>query len=73
MKTVAFDISKNTTLLTYSKDDYDRSQIDSVLYLKCYNRISINEWKKIKQDLFNFKTQEMVVHKDSAINFSSRF
>lgn len=73
MKKVVFNTSNNVTNFTYSKQEYDRNQIDSVLYRKCYNRISINDWKRIKQELFNYKTQEMVVHKDSATNLSNRF
>lgn len=73
MKKVCFNTSKNVTNLTFSKEEYDRSQIDSVLYLKCYNKISINDWRRIKQNLFHYKTKEMVVHKDSATNLSNHF
>ncbi len=68
-----FDTTKNVTNLTYSKQEYDRYQIDSILYRKCHNKISVIDWKRIKRELFNFKTQEMVVHKDSATNLSNRF
>jgi hypothetical protein len=60
-KSVQFN--DNTKIfITYSSDEYDRSQIDSCLYQKSYNRISQIEWKNIVTELHNFKKLEMIVH-----------
>ena len=67
-KTVKFDDSKNTYFTTYSSDDYDRYQIDSVLYRKAHNKISVNEWLNILLELNEYKCSEMIVHKLSIKN-----
>lgn len=65
MKRVNFNIGKVYIKETYGPDDYDRSPIDSILYLKCYNRISHSEWIKELENLNIYKYAEMIVHKDS--------
>lgn len=46
---------------TYSKKEYDRSQIDSTIYKKCYQRISEEKWKEILFKLQMYKN-EMILH-----------
>lgn len=53
---------------TYSRDEYDRSPIDSVIYLKTLQRINVDEWKDVFTELNQYKLQEMPVHKDSIQN-----
>lgn len=53
---------------TYSKNEYDRSPIDSIIYLRTLQRINIKEWKIIFSELNKYKLQEMPVHKDSIQN-----
>lgn len=65
LKQVKFNLNKNETYLTYSYKEYDRYPIDSILFRKCYNRISHEEWMKEQQDLLKYKLTEMIVHKDS--------
>lgn len=65
MKRVQFNIDNISIIETYSPDEYDRSQIDSILYLKCYNRISHIEWQREIEQLYEYKTKEMIVHKQS--------
>lgn len=67
MKRVHFNIDISI-IETYSSEEYDRSQIDSILYLKCYNRISHIEWQKELEELYNYKSKEMIVHKKSIQN-----
>ncbi len=67
-KRVQFDSSKNTVHETYSSHEYDRHQIDSVLYQKCYNMISPSEWCEIISELNKYKLVEMLVHKRSTSN-----
>lgn len=67
-KIVKFDLNKNTIHYTYSKNEYDRYQIDSSLYLYSYNRISPIEWIKLKMELYFYKKNEMRVHIDSIHN-----
>ena len=66
MKRVTFNLDDNKTYYAYS--NYDRSQIDSILYRKCYNRVSNEEWKNMCTELYLFKLHEMIVHKDSIKN-----
>ena len=68
MKRVQFNIGNIFIIETYGPDEYDRSQIDSILYLKCYNRISHIEWQKEIEQLYSYKTKEMIVHKQSIKN-----
>lgn len=64
-KKVQFNLNLNKTHETYSKEDYDRFPIDSILYLKCYNRVSNKEWTSILLELKHYKLYEMIVHKDN--------
>lgn len=68
MKRVKFNTDNISIIETYSSDEYDRSQIDSILYLKCYNRISHLEWQREIEQLYSYKTKEMIVHKQSINN-----
>lgn len=68
MKRVHIEENKNKNYITYSSCEYDRFQIESTLYLKCYNRITSNEWNKIITDLNEYKINEMVSHEDSVKN-----
>lgn len=67
-KSVNFNLNKNTIHEVYSEDEYDRHQIDSILYLKCYKRINQNEWSDIFIKLNYYKMEEMIVHKESLKN-----
>lgn len=67
-KHVNFDLNKNTIHYTYSKQEYDRFQIDSSLYLYSYKKISDIDWIKLKIDLYIYKKNEMLVHIDSIHN-----
>ena len=68
MKTVSFDLNKNTTYSTYSNQEYDRTCIDHVLYRKAYNRLSNGEMNSIFVTLDLYKLYEMPVHKNSIQN-----
>lgn len=68
-KNVSFNLN-NQICITHSPKDYDRFQIDSVLYRKNYNRISNDEWRTIFINLDLYKLYEMRVHKDSLSNNS---
>jgi hypothetical protein len=52
---------------TYASDEYDRFQIDSILYQKMYLRVSDIEWDNIIKELLNYKKHEMIVHIDNQI------
>jgi hypothetical protein len=68
MKGVKFNLESNKIFTTYSIDEYDRLPIDSILYLKCYNKITDDEWNKVLVELNDYKTREMVVHNLSICN-----
>lgn len=68
MKSVRFNLDNTRFYNTYSNDEYDRYSIDSILYLKCYNKISDFEWTYMLNSLNIFKICEMIVHKDSLNN-----
>lgn len=55
---------------TYGSDQYNRMQIDSILYLKNYNRVSNEDWNKLIVILDLYKLYEMPVHPDSIQNNS---
>lgn len=67
-KVVKFNMDSNITYDTYDGDEYDRSQIDSILYLKAYNKVSIEEWNNVHVTLDLYKLYEMPIHKDSLHN-----
>ena len=69
MKSVRFNEIVNV-YPTYSRKEYDRHQIDSILYQKNYNRISIPEWNSILVSLDLYKLYEMPVHPYSLKNNS---
>lgn len=70
MKSVTFNENNNKIYITYSSLDYDRFQIDSILYQKGYRRISNEDWINIFILLNKYKCNEMIVHKDSIKNTS---
>jgi hypothetical protein len=65
---VLFDLHANKVHTTYSDSEYDRMQIDSVIYKKCYNKISTAEWKEIIDHLNHYKLYEMIIHQQSIQN-----
>ena len=66
-KSVTFNDNINI-IDTYSKNEYDRSPIDSIIYLRTLQRINFKEWKNIFTELNKYKLEEMIVHKDSVQN-----
>jgi hypothetical protein len=68
MKSVKFNLENIQFYDTYSNDEYDRYPIDSILYLKSYNKITEFDWKEMIYNLNIFKICEMIVHKSSLNN-----
>jgi hypothetical protein len=66
-KKISFAENPNV-YVTYSRDEYDRSCIDSLLYRKCFNRVSHYEWLFALRELDYYKTSIMIVHKASLRN-----
>lgn len=69
-KNVQFDLNRNMIYPTYSRNEYDRSCIDHVLYRRAYRRISDEEMNAIYVNLDLYKLYEMSVHKSSFKNNS---
>jgi hypothetical protein len=69
-KNVSFELDKNIIYLTYSREEYDRSSIDHVLYRRAYKRITDEEMNAIYVNLDLYKLYEMPVHKSSFKNNS---
>lgn len=67
MKKVSFS-NKIVVLPTYSSKEYNRYQIDSILYQKSINRITLEEWNKIHATLNMYKMFDMVIHPQSLKN-----
>lgn len=67
-KKVTFNLNNNKIYNTYSKNEYDRNQIDSTLYLYNYCKISQQQWTNILRDLNFYKLNQMPVHIDSIHN-----
>lgn len=67
-KNVNFDLGNNIVYITYSRQEYDRSSIDHVLYRRAYRRISDEEMNAIYINLDLYKLYEMPVHKSSFKN-----
>lgn len=67
-KNVTFNLANNTIIYTFSKEEYDRRQIDSVLKQRLNNKITIEEWRKVYEELWIYKSKEMVVHVKSLKN-----
>lgn len=67
-KSVNFNLSNNQVYITYSREEYDRSCIDHVLYRRAYRRISDDEMQSIYVNLDLYKLYEMPVHKNSLHN-----
>lgn len=70
MKRVIINEEYNKEYTTYTNKEYDRCTIDSILYQKCYQRVSSEEWINIFIILNNYKCTEMEIHKDSINNIS---
>lgn len=68
MKRVLFNLDKNQIFQTYTRKEYDRYPIDSILYQRSLNRISNTQWDNIYNTLDLFKLYQMPVHKDSLSN-----
>lgn len=68
MKSVVFNLEKNRIYSVYSSDEYDRFPIVSTLYLKCYNKISAEDWGDIQKQLSYYKKTQMIVHSESICN-----
>lgn len=68
LKKVSFDLTRNEMHLVYSEKEYDRGQIDSILYMRSYRRISDEEWFNMYIKLDLYKMYEMPVAKDSVAN-----
>jgi len=68
MKSVCFNLEKNEVCLVYSKDEYDRMPIKSILYLKYYNKINASDWHNVQNQLRYYKRTEMIVHCSSICN-----
>ena len=68
MKRVEFDTNKNVVYSVYSREEYDRWPIDSILYQRSLRRISNTEWQLMIQQLNFYKQTEMVVHNESVTN-----
>ena len=64
-KKVVFNLNRNTIHQVYSKQDYDRKMIDSIMYLKCYNRVSEQEWRAMLEEMAIYKFHHMLIHKSS--------
>ena len=67
-KTVHFDLDLNQLCVTYSSLEYDRSQIDHLVYRRAYNRVSDQEMSSVYIALDIYKLYEMIVNKDSFRN-----
>lgn len=60
---VQFDL--DNIIINYTYENYDRSPIDSVIYLKSYNKIGSLEWASIIDELNKYKVHEMVLHENN--------
>jgi hypothetical protein len=68
MKSVQFNLDNTIFCYTYSNEEYDRYPIDSIMYLRCYNKVSDFDWINMLENLNLFKICEMIVHKNSLNN-----
>ena len=68
MKHVLFNLNKNKTYITYDSSEYNRLQIDSVLYRRSWKKVSDQEWNNIYIILDLYKLYDMPVHQDSIHN-----
>ena len=68
MKKVIFKLENNEIFNTYTKEEYDRFQIDSVLYRRNYQRVPDQEWNNIYVVLDLYKLYDMPVHQESVQN-----
>ena len=67
-KSVSFNLGNNRIITTYSPDEYQRHQIDSILYRRNYRRVSDEEWNRVHVLLDLYKIYEMIIHPDSVQN-----
>lgn len=70
MKRVNFNLNDTKIFTTYSRSEYDRLPIDSILQSRCYNRVTCGQWNNLLKNLNKYKMTEMTVHKDSVCNMT---
>ena len=68
MKKVLFNLDNNQIFDTYTPDEYNRFQIDSVMYRRNWRKVSDQEWHSIYVILDLYKLYDMPVHQDSIHN-----
>jgi hypothetical protein len=68
IKSVSFSLQENKIYDTYSRREYDRLPIESVVYLHAYNRLSWFDINEIYFELNQYKLKEMQVHEMSKSN-----
>ena len=68
MKKVLFNLDNNKIHTTYNLSEYDRFQIDSVMYRRSWHRVSDEEWNSIYVILDLYKLYDMPVHQNSIHN-----
>lgn len=68
MKRVLFNLANNEIFDTYTKNEYSRHPIDSILYRRNWQRVTDKEWNNIYVTLDLYKLYNMPVHQDSIQN-----
>lgn len=68
MKKVLFNLENNEIFDTYTRDEYSRDPIDSILYQRNWRRVSDQEWNNVYVTLDLYKLYDMPVHQDSIEN-----
>lgn len=67
-KNVKFNLDKNIVYDTYTLDEYNRIQINSLYNKILASKIPYSKLNNIFDKLNKYKLQEMVVHKKSLCN-----
>ena len=68
IKNVKFNLEKNTIHEVNSENEYNRNQIESIMYLKLFGKITLFEWTQVLNEINMYKLIEMQVHNDSVTN-----
>jgi hypothetical protein len=68
IKNVKFNLEKNTIHEVHSANEYNRNQIESIMYLKLFGKITLFEWTQVLNEINMYKLIEMQVHNDSVTN-----